>query len=118
MKKTLALIAGILFLTVGIACADSLQWTHDGADGFVVYYTDQTNNYNYNVVGDVRICEMSLLNLIPGIEYTFHVTAYNEVAESGLSNTVVYTRTVFEPPTNLLPVVADTPSNPSGLQAL
>ena len=114
--KILALIAGIL-LTASMACAATLQWDHDGADGFIVYYTDGTSNFNYTV-GDVRTCDTGLLNLIPGVEYTFHVTAYNETAESGPSNTVIWTRTVFEPPANLLPVVEDAPDNPNGLQAL
>ena len=115
--KVLSLIAGILFLMVGMVQAATLQWDHDGADGFVVYYTDGANNFNYTV-GDVRTCDTNLLNLIPGVEYTFHVTAYNEVAESGPSNTVTYIRAVFEPPANLLPVVKDVPGDPSGLQSL
>ena len=79
---------------------------------------DGTDNFNYTVVGDVRTCDTGLLNLVPGTEYTFHVTAYNETDESGPSNTVTWTRTVFEPPANLLPVVEDAPADPSGLQAL
>ena len=117
MKKILAILAMVLILPC-IALADSLSWTHDGADGFIVYYTDQTNNYNYNVIGDVRTCDLDLLNLAPGVEYTFHVTAYNETAESGPSNTVTYTREIFSPPANVLPVVSDPPGSPSGLQTL
>jgi len=117
MKKILAILAMVLILPC-IALADSLSWTHDGADGFIVYYTDQTNNYNYNVIGDVRTCDLDLLNLAPGIEYTFHVTAYNETAESGPSNTVTYTIDVFSPPENVMPVASDPPSEPTGLQSL
>jgi len=117
MKKILVILAMVLILPC-IALADSLSWTHDGADGFIVYYTDQTNNYNYNVIGDVRTCDLDLLNLAPGIEYTFHVTAYNETAESGTSNTVTYTIDVFSPPENVMPVASDPPSEPTGLQSL
>ena len=118
MKRIFWIVIGILFLLVGMAQAAILQWDHAGADGFIIYYTDGTFNYNYTVVGDVRTCDTGLLNLIPGVEYTIYVTAYNEVAESGPSNTVIHIRTVFEPPANLLPVVEDAPGEPSGLQAL
>ena len=117
MKKLLLAMVAFFFMC-GIAQADMLQWDHDGADGFIVYYTNQTNNYNYNVVGDVRTCELELLNLVPGVEYTIHVTAYNEVAESGPSNIVTYMRVIFSPPANVLPVVQDAPAGPSGLQTL
>ena len=117
MKKVLAILAMVLMFC-GSAQAATLQWDHAGADGFIMYYTDQTNNYNYNVVGDVRQCDTVLLNLVPGTEYTIHVTAYNETAESGPSNTVTCTRAVFVPPTNVLPVVSPPPGDPAALQEL
>ncbi len=62
MKKILTLIAGILLLA-GTACqAATLQWDHDGADGFIVYYTDGTNSFNYTV-GDVRTCDTALFQI-------------------------------------------------------
>ena len=115
--KTLAILAMVLMFA-GTSYAAMLQWDHDGADGFIVYYTDQTNNYNYNVVGDVRTCDTELLQLAPDVEYTFHVTAYNESGESGASNTATYTRQVFYPPANVIPVVSPPPGDPSGLQTL
>ena len=119
MKRLIfTLLVFVFALVPAVACADSLEWTHDGADGFIVYFADQSNAYNYNVVGDVRECDIGLLNLTPGVEYTIYVTAYNETDESGPSNTVTYTRNVFAPPANVLPVVSPPPGNPSGLQAL
>ena len=117
-KKIFALLVGIFTMIAVPSFADSLAWDHDGADGFVVYFTNQTDDYNYNVIGDVRECELGLLNLTPGVEYTIYVTAYNDVDESGPSNIVVYTRVVFSPPTNVLPVVSPPPGDPSGLRTL
>jgi len=116
--KILGIILGILLILPLPVVAAELQWDHDGADGFIIYFTDGTNNYNYNVVGDVRSCNMDLLNLTPGVEYTFHATAYNEAGESGPSNTVTYTHEVFVPPTNVLPVVSPPPGDPNALQVL
>jgi len=119
MKKLIfTLLVCLLTLVPLAACAATLTWEHDGADGFIIYYTDGTNSYNYNVVGDVRECDLGLLNLVPGTEYTIHATAYNATAESGPSNTATYTREVFVPPTNVLPVASPPPGDPSGLQVL
>ena len=117
MKKLFLAVVAFFFM-VGMAQAATLQWDHDGADGFIIYYTDQTNNYNYNVVGDVRQCDTGLLNLVPGVEYTFHATAYNSSGKSGPSNTVIHTRDVFSPPVDVLPAASPSPGDPSGLQIL
>ena len=116
MKK---LLFGVItfFLMCVTAQAGTLQWDHAGADGFIFYYTDGTNNYNYTLVGDVRTCDTGLLNLVPGLEYTIYVTAYNETAESGPSNSVTYTRGVFSPPANVLPTYTPAPGSPT-LQVL
>lgn len=115
--KILGLMVGVL-LMAGVCQAATFQWdVSTNADGYIMYYTDQTNTYNYNV-GNQMTCDMALLNLVPGIEYIFHVTAYNEVGESGPSNEVIYTRESYSPPVNALPVVQEAPSDPSGLQSL
>jgi len=111
MKKVLAIMAMVLMFA-GTSFAGTLQWDHSGADGFIFYYTDGTNNYNYNLVGDVRTCDTGLLNLAPGVEYTIYVTSYNETAESGPSNSVVYTRDIFIPPEDVLPIYTPAPGSP------
>jgi len=119
MKKLIfSLLVCFFALIPALACADHFEWTHAGADGFIIYYADQNNSYNYNVVGDVRSCELSLLNLKPGVKYTFYATAYNESGESGPSNIITYTKKVFTPPANVLPVVQKVPDSPSELQNL
>ena len=117
MKKVLAILAMVLMFC-GSAQAATLQWDHAGADGFIMYYTDQTNNYNYNVVGDVREVDLDILQVTPGVEYTYYVTAYNSSGESGPSNTVTHTVGVFSPPVNVLPVASPVPGNPEVLRIL
>ena len=116
IKKLLMAVAIVLMFT-GTAFAESLSWTHDGADGFVIYYTDGTNDYIYNV-GNVTTCDVDLLNLTPGVEYTFYVTAWNSKGESGPSNTVTYTIEAFTPPENNLPVATQIPNTPTVLETL
>ena len=109
MKRVFFAILVIGFMA-NIACADTLTWdASDNANGYIVYYTDGTNNYNKNV-GNVTECDThSDLQMIPGTEYTIHVTAYNDYGESGPSNSIVYTEDIFILPADNLPVADSVP---------
>lgn len=118
MKRLLITLISFIML-MGVAYADRLVWEKpvsfpdEANGGYTIRFwstggTDRTeaipyvasitgaNNLEYNIDG---------LQLLFGLEYTFRVWAYNSNAESGGSNTVVYTRAapLYTPPINDLP---------------
>ncbi|MDY7038525.1 MAG: fibronectin type III domain-containing protein [Thermodesulfobacteriota bacterium] len=98
-----AIIMGCFIFLPAVGQAAILQWdASTGATGYIVYFTDGNASHNYNN-GDQITCDISLLQLTPGIEYAFHVTAFNDVDESRPSNTVAYIPPVFQPPDDSLP---------------
>ena len=132
MKKVFALFVMLSFVFVFTVQAASLVWDDPGLeqwdtiDGYVVYFTNGTENYNkmldkaelVRVDGKVTYSNIEdNLNIHYSIVYSFYITAYNVSGESGPSNTVTYTREGFVPPTNLLPdPVASSPLSPSLLE--
>lgn len=102
MKKLFITLLLILISAYGQAA--SLKWDSiTEALGYIIYYTDGTNQYHKNV-GNVTIYPLETdLNLQPGVEYTFYVTCYDGVRESSPSNTVNWVRTVFSPGSNITP---------------
>ena len=134
LMKTIAFITGFALMALllpVLAFPASLQWDDPGAEwsdliGYTVYFTDGTENFNKSVpVSDlVRAEGVSVtypdiddkLNLHYNIEYTFYITAYNDTAESGPSNSVTYTREGYMPPPDRLPSpVASSPQSATGL---
>lgn len=71
----------------------TLKWNAStGADGYNIYFTDGTENFNYNAGNALEVPDIDeTLNLHPGTTYTFTAKAYNETGESGASNSVDYT---------------------------
>ena len=97
MKKLILLLLLIAFP----ANADHLlKWdASNGAIGYKIYF----NEFNKDV-GDVTQCNLNDLNIEPNVAYTYHVTAYNECGESEPSNTLDFTRPLFEAGSDNLPV--------------
>jgi len=113
-----------------LACPADLQWDDPGAEwgiitGYTVYFTDGTEQYHKAVAkeelaradGVVTYGDIDgTLGLMPGVEYTFIVTAWNESGESDPSNSAAYTREPYSPPADRLPAGAFSPPSPSGLR--
>lgn len=114
MKKffSLTILAIVLFFAVSVSAA-TLKWdASTGADGYNVYFTDGTNDFNYNAENNLEVPDIdTTLNLHRGTNYTFTVTAYNIVGESGHSNSCNYTTADgYVPPPNAIPVVQGQPT--------
>ena len=84
--------------------AATLSWDEcTGADGYIIYFSDQSgNDYNYNN-GTQLNCDTDTLNLEPGVQYDFYIRSYSAAGQSGLSNTVSFTQPSFNPPADSLP---------------
>lgn len=92
-RELLAVLAIVLMASV-VSAAD-LKWdASTGADGYKIYY-----NSNSKLVSETQI-DITELNLIPGIEYTMSVTAWNQMGESAPSNSVLYMLPSFTPGEN------------------
>ena len=116
MKK---LILTLVFLLVAnTAAAASLAWDydeyHDQTDGFIVHFTDGTEEYTYTFPITEAVVEGETvtwgpieepLNLHPGVEYTMNLARYNDAGSSGVEgqDPVVYTLEAYSPPPNRLP---------------
>jgi len=100
MKK-LMLVLMVLLLIVVSASADIARWdASECADGYKIYY----NEYS-TIIGESTECDLDALNLVPGVEYTFQVTAYNGYGESVKSNSLTYTKGSYTPTENIPPMV-------------
>jgi len=110
MKKLLVLM---LVLITSLASAATLKFDASTGDvtGYIVYYTDGAETWSQDI-GNITETNMSIFGLDPGTEYTFHVTAYNALGESGPSNTATYTRPVYAPETNPRPFTLVIPGSP------
>ena len=99
---------GFMSLLAVFAYGDTLTWTPPAdsiVNGYKVYY----NEYSKDVGPVVDVLLPGDLNLVPGLEYTFTVTAYNDADESGPSNSVTWTRPMFAPSDNPAPVTLTIP---------
>jgi hypothetical protein len=110
MKKLLLFIIIVILAMVGAVGAADLKWnTSTGqVDGYTVYF----NGFDYNAGLDTEVLDIDdTLNLHPTTTYTFTVTAWNIMGESGPSNTAEYTTAdVYVPPVNNLPIRISKPS--------
>lgn len=108
MRNWGMILVALLFLLVAVAIshAATLTWNAppEPVDGYVVHYTDQTNDYTYNA-GSQTTCDIDNLNFVIGVEYTLNVTAYNSIGASDPSNSVVWTQTAYTPPPDSIPPV-------------
>ena len=120
------IIAIILFLAAP-AMATDLAWDYptdyDAIDGYIVYFTDGTEQFNKVIAKSELVVEGATviypgieekLNLPYGQEMAFYVTAYNAANESDPSNTVSYARPGYAPPVDQLPqgVTINIPEGP------
>ena len=70
---------------MGQAWAASLEWDHDGADGFNIYM----DGSKVADVADVRTWDIPQTIMDDGVEHSFQVSAFNFRGESDRSNTVI-----------------------------
>lgn len=128
MKKLLITILLTLLFPLVVSAA-SLSWDYveddrSRTDGFVVYFSDGTNNYQKpflkeeTVIDGQRVLYQDIdnnLNLHSGIEYSFTLTRYNSTTESEHSNEVTYLRPTYLPPEENLPDPVSYPQSPGGI---
>jgi len=118
MKK-IFLILIILFFAVP-AWGVTLAWDAytDEADGFILYYqqTGETEIYSEVIQGSLTVIyTVEDSKFQPGQEYSFWLTAFNDMAESGSSNIVTWTAPTFIPTDNPAPVIINVPGAPSSV---
>ena len=107
MKK-LFIVSAILFFA-STAMAANVTWTHDGVNttGYTLYFwrTDTpATTYHKTVTGSTtRTMTLDDNIFMPGSEYSFQMTAYNGVGESGRSTTARWTRPGYTAPADSLP---------------
>lgn len=91
MKKlSMCFLIVILVLVMSCLHAASLNFEPPTGTvvGYIVYYSDGSNNWSKNV-GNRTSIDLVEFNLTPG-NYSFYVTAYNTIGEGPKSNTVEY----------------------------
>ena len=107
MKKLIVL--SVIMLFASTAMAANVTWTHDGLNttGYTLYFwrTDTPATvYTKTVVGStVRTMTLDDNIFMPGSEYSFQLTAYSGVGESGRSTTAKFTRPGYTAPVDNLP---------------
>lgn len=116
MKKLLLALLIILFMAAP-AFAASLVWdaSTGQVNGYIVYFGPTSGDhaaFHYEN-GIATSCDLVNLNLVPGVDYTFTVRAWNSAGESGDSNSVPYTLPAYSPPVDVLPTAVDIPA-PAG----
>lgn len=129
MKLTHLCLFLVLSLLAFPCHAADLAWDydeyHDLSAGYTVYFSAGEADYNYTFGAEEVVVEEDtvkwgpiedVLNLQPGTEYTFALTRYNDVTESGQSNTVNYTRPTHSPPADSLPPPVLSPQDAGGLR--
>ena len=118
MKKLMISIAVVsCLLLAGSAWAVDLAWdaNTDSAIGYKLYYqqTGTTETNSELILGrETVLYTVENSKFIPGEEYSFWLTAYNDMAESGPSNVVTWTAPEFIPTENPGPVIINIPGNP------
>jgi hypothetical protein len=89
--------------------AATATWTHDGLNtvGYTMYFwkTDSPAAVFTKTVTGAAVRTMALDDNLfqPGAEYSFQLTAYNGVGESGRSATAKFTRPGYVAPADKLP---------------
>jgi len=95
MKKLLIVLMLLLFAVPAFGA--TLSWnapTEGTPTGYKIYYNEFSQDVG--LVTEIVDCEL-VLNLVPELEYTMHVTAYNAIGESGPSNEITYIRQAYVP---------------------
>ena len=133
MKTMYLLFAALVFLMLaGTLRAADLAWDYDEqhelTQGFTVYFTDGTEDYNYTFPANEAVVEGGMvkwgpiedrLNLNPGVEYTFNLSRYNATGTSGIEGQTPVSHEVgaYVPPTDRLPdAPALSPGQAGGLK--
>ena len=103
MGRITSLVLGIILIPCVLFAASLKFDPVDRADGYKVYYTDGTEEKSLRI-GKQTMISVEVFDLVPGTEYTFSVTAYNNAGESPRSNSVTFTHPVLLPsaPTGLM----------------
>jgi hypothetical protein len=105
------LLITILLLMFAAPCfGATLSWnapTEGTPTGYKIYYNEYSQDLG--LVLEVVDAE-TVLNLVPGLEYTMYVTAYNAIDESGPSNVITYTRPIFVVTDNPAPTITNIPT--------
>lgn len=112
MKKLIITLA-ILFGMASMAHAATVTWTHDGVNttGYTLYFwkTDTPDTvYTKSITGSTaRTMTLDDNYFMPGVSYTFTMTAFNAVNESSRCPTVAATRAgqAYTHPNDKLPSV-------------
>ena len=122
MKKNILMILTIIafLLLNNLAFSNSLVWnppTGETPKGYIIYYaaTDNSTIEFSKNVGNVTEYPLIDLNIDPGVEYMFTVTAYNDAGQSDRSNAVSYVRAKFIPVDNPKMTIITKPQAPISL---
>ena len=117
MKKLISVFMFIM-LFASISYSADLVWDydvrHELTQGFTVYFTDGTEDYNYTFPVGEAVVEGDVvkwgpiedrLNLHPGVEYTINLSRYNATGTSGIEGQTPVSHEVsaYVPPTDHLP---------------
>ena len=112
MKKNAILLAIILILLCSPAFATTLAWdqhTDTSVTGYLLQWAESSNppeSFSMNVPGLTSTQKEIPDNLFKlDVQYDIWVRAYNTAGESGKSEIVNVTRTVYTPPADNLPTV-------------
>ena len=106
MKKIIILV--LIFLASS-AYAATLMWQPPITGeplGYKIYY----NEFSKDVGGVLELDNFeTVLNLVPGLEYSLTCAAYNSVGEGPQCSPLSYTRILFIPSEVLAPVIINIP---------
>lgn len=113
MFKRFFIISVSFALLCSSAIAARIEWDASSGlvEGYVVYFSDGTENYTYHAGPELGVDNIEdTLNLTPGVAYTFTVKAYNSYVFSDDSNSVEYTKPGIVIPNDVLPGDVDVPN--------
>lgn len=102
-----------IMLFAATSFAATATWEHDGVntEGYTLYFWKSdapATVYNKSVTGStVRTMTLDDNYFMPGVQYSFNMTAYNALGETERSETATWTRpgSAYSPPGDVLPSV-------------
>jgi len=107
MKKVILTVLFMFFATSAFAATIAWQLPTTGEpDGYKIYY----NEFSKDVGNVLTVVDFeSVLNLVPGVEYTLSCSAYNNIGEGPKCEPLTYTRLAFAPEDNPAPTIINIP---------